>query len=262
MNINNVKPPSAINRIYSIWFRHFRVYTRNLFSNGFPPFMEPIIFLLGMGLGLGKYISNIDNMSYVEFLALGLPLSSAMFTAAFESTFGTFIRLEFQKAYDGMLTGPITINDLFIGEIIWCGTKGAFYSFAVLIVFLLFQTITLNPLLIFLPLVGFLVGIMFSSLSLIFTSYVKTINTLNFYITGFITPVFMFSGIVFPITNLPGWVQNIIEIFPLVHTVNILHALHAGTFESGLIFDFIYCIAFTLIIGTIAIKRMKKRIMY
>jgi lipooligosaccharide transport system permease protein len=264
MSINsiNINPPKLIVRLYSIWFRHFRVYTKNIFSNGFPPFMEPLIFLVGMGLGLGKYISNVDNMSYIKYLAIGLPLSSAMFTAAFECTFGTLIRLEFQKTYDGMLTGPIKIEDLFIGEIIWCGTKAAFYSFAVLFVFALCKTIPITPSLILVPAVGFMVGVMICPMSLIFTSYVKTINTLNFYITGLITPMFMFSGIIFPLTNLPKWAQIVINIFPLAHAVNLEHAICNNTYSPKLIFDIAYCVIFTFIVGYIAVKRMKRRIMY
>ena len=262
MNTNNINPPSLFNRLYSVWFRHFKVYTKNILSNGFPPFMEPLIFLLGMGLGLGKYISNVDNMPYIEYLAIGLPLSSAMFTAAFECTFGTFIRLEFQKAYDGMLTGPITVDDLFIGEIIWCGTKGAFYSFAVLFVLLLCGTVPFSPDLLLVPAIGFIVGVMFAPLSLVFTSFIKTINSLNFYITGLITPMFMFSGIMFPVSNLPKWIQGIIEIFPLVHAVNLVHALYRGVYSHRLIFDLLYCIVFTFVLSYIAIRRIKKRIMY
>ena len=263
MNSNslNYTPPNIIFRLYSVWYRHFKVYTKNIFSNGFPPFMEPLIFLAGMGLGLGGYIANVDNMPYIQYLAIGLPLSSAMFTAAFECTFGTFIRLEFSKTYDGMLTGPLSIENLFIGEIIWAGTKGAFYSAAVLSVLLACCVIPITTTVLFIPIIGFIVGVMFAPLSLIFMSFVKSINTLNFYLTGVITPMFMFSGIMFPVTNLPKWMQYIVEIFPLVHAVNIERALCANSFSARLIWDLIYCIIFTIIATYFAVRRIRKRLM-
>ncbi len=132
MNSNNL--PSFAHRIYSVWFRHVLVYTRNILSNGLPPFMDPLIFLIGVGLGLGKYISSMDNLPYIQFLASGLLVTSSMYTSAFECTYGTFIRLEFDKVYDGMLAAPITTSDLILGEILWAGTKGLFFSFAVLII--------------------------------------------------------------------------------------------------------------------------------
>ena len=260
-NSLNYMPPNIFRRLYSVWYRHFRVYTKNIFSNGFPPFMEPLIFLAGMGLGLGGYIADVDNMSYIQYLAIGLPLSSAMFTSAFECTFGTFIRLEFSKTYDGMLTGPLSIENLFIGEIIWAGTKGAFYSLAVLSVLLVCQVIPMVATVLFIPVIGFIVGVMFAPLSLIFMSFVKSINTLNFFLTGVITPMFMFSGIMFPVTNLPKWMQIIVEIFPLAHAVNIERALCSNSFTQRLIWDLIYCIVFTLIATYIAVRRIRKRLM-
>ena len=37
--------PPLYHRLYSVWYRHMRVYTKNLITNGFPPFLEPLIFL-------------------------------------------------------------------------------------------------------------------------------------------------------------------------------------------------------------------------
>ena len=105
MNTSNVEMthPGLVHRLYSVWFRHLRVYSKNLFSNGLPPFIEPLLFLAGIGLGLGKYIVSMEGLPFIEFLASGLLMTAAMFTAAFECSFGTFIRLEYDKAYDGML---------------------------------------------------------------------------------------------------------------------------------------------------------------
>ena len=109
--MKNNKPylyPPLARRIFGVWFRHTRVYTKNIFSNGLPPFLEPLIFLAGVGLGLGKYITqSMEGLTYIEFLGTGLLMTAAMFTASFECTFGTFIRMEFEKVYDGMLAAPI-----------------------------------------------------------------------------------------------------------------------------------------------------------
>ena len=200
---NAVPYPPLSRRLFSVWYRHTRVYTKNLISNGLPPFLEPLLFLLGVGLGLGTYITqSMEGLSYIEFLGTGLLVTAAMFTAAYECTFGTFIRLEFEKVYDGMLAAPITVNDLIVGEIIWAGTKGVFFTFAVLCVLTAFRIVHL-PAGLLTPLVGFLTGLMFATLSLWVTSFVKTINHFNFYLTGIISPMFFFSGVVFPISNLP-----------------------------------------------------------
>ena len=175
--------PPLWHRLFSVWYRHVRVYAQHLFSNAFPPFFEPLIFLAGVGLGLGRYIDPIDGRPYVQFLAIGLLITSSMWTAFFECTFGTFIRMEFQKTYDGMLSAPITANNLIVGEMLWAASKGFFFSFAVLCMLTLVSLVwpTAMPMLpmpnaLIAPLVGFCNALMFGAMALLITSFVKTIN--------------------------------------------------------------------------------------
>ena len=257
--MNKACPPSFFQRVYSVWYRHILVYVKNIFSNGIPPFLEPLLFLLGVGLGLGSFVGEINNISYVNFLAAGIIAPPAMFTAAYECTFGTFIRLEFDKVYDGMIAASITVKDLFIGEILFAGTKGLFFSFAVLSVISIFGLIE-SPMAIFTVFVGFFTAMMFAVLSLLVTSFVNNINHFNFYFTGFITPTFFLSGIVFPLNTLPKFVEMFAQIFPLVHSVNLMRAFCFNKFELSLIGDIIYIIIFIILIGFFAIKRLRQKI--
>ncbi len=252
--------PPLYRRLYSVWFRHMRVYTKNLLSNGFPPFLEPLIFLAGVGLGLGKYITEpMGGVSYIEFLGAGLLCTTAMFTSAFECSFGTFIRLEFEKVYDGMLAAPMTVNNLLVGEMLWVGTKGFFFSFAVLCILAAFKIIAL-PYGLLAPFVGFLTGVMFGALSLLVTSFVKTINHFNFYFTGFISPMFFFSGVVFPVENLPAFVRPVAEIVPLTHSVRLVRAVCTNHYSPILLLDLLYIAAFIMVFGYFAIRRLRKRL--
>ena len=253
------RPPSLATRMTAVWYRHFRVYSRNLISNGLPPFLEPLIMLVGIGLGLGAYISRMNGTPYIEFLAAGLLVSSAMFTAAFECSFGTYIRLEFDKVYDGMLTAPITVNNLIVGEIFWAGTKGFFFTLAVMVIVSAFGILPIQRV-IAVPFVGFATGIMFGSLSLFITSFVKNINHFNFYFTGFISPMFFFSGVFFPLTSLPGWVSPLAEALPLTHAVRISRALSLARPEPHLAWDLSYIIVFSVLFGLFAVRRLRRRL--
>ncbi len=257
---NPMAYPSLSQRLFSVWYRHTRVYTKNLPSNGLPPFLEPLLFLMGVGLGLGKRITGpMDDMPYINFLGTGLLVTAAMFTAAYECSFGTFIRLEFEKVYDGMLAAPITVNNLIVGEIIWAGTKGMFFTFAVLCVLMAFGIIKL-PAGLLTPLVGFLTGMMFATLSLWVTSFVKTINHFNFYLTGVISPMFFFSGVVFPVSDLPSYVRLVAEIVPLTHAVRLSRAVCAGHYTPALLGSVVYIILFTAVFGALAIRRLRRRL--
>jgi lipooligosaccharide transport system permease protein len=246
-------------RLFSVWYRHMRVYTKNIFSNGLPPFLEPLLFLAGVGLGLGVYITqSMEGLSYLEFLGTGLLVTAAMFTSAFECSFGTFVRLTFDKVYDGMLASPLTVNDLIIGEIIWAGTKGLFFSFAVLCILLVFGVIH-SPSSLLAPGVGFLTGMMFATVSLFITSFVRQINQLNFYFTGFISPIFFFSGVVFPTSNLPDWIQPLVELVPLTHAVRLVRAVCASHYQMVHLWDLSYVAVFIFVFGFLAVRRLRKR---
>jgi lipooligosaccharide transport system permease protein len=257
--MNSNRLPSLAHRLYSVWFRHVLVYTRNIISNGLPPFMDPLVFLVGVGLGLGKYIVSMENIPYIQFLASGLLVTSAMYTSAFECTYGTFVRLEFDKVYDGMLAAPITATDLIVGEILWAGTKGFFFSFAVLIMVSIFNVIPLSAS-VFAPLVGFLTGILFGALSLLITSFVKTMNHFSFYFTGVLSPMFFFSGVVFPITSLPKAAQPVAWALPLSHPVALARALCTQHLHTGLWLNLLYILAFTAVTGLFAVRRLRKRL--
>lgn len=251
--------PSLPYRIFSVWYRHVRVYSKNLISNGLPPFLEPLIFLVGIGLGLGRYIDSMEGLPYLHYLASGLLVTAAMFTAAFECTFGTFIRLEFDKVYDGMLASPITADDLLVGEILWAGTKGFVFSASVLVVVSAFGILPLGRTLIA-PVLGFLTGTMFAAVGLLVTSFVTTINHFNFFFTGFLSPMFFFSGVVFPVTRLPAVVRPIAEALPLTHSVRLTRAFAFNEFALIHLWDVGYILVFVAVVGWLAVRRLKTRL--
>ncbi len=259
MPASDIHPPALAWRLHSVWYRHMRVYTRNLVSNGLPPFLEPVIFLVGIGLGLGRYIAAMDSIPYLVFLATALPVTSAMFTSSYECTFGTFVRLEFQKAYDGMVAAPVTVNDLFVGEILWAGSKGLFFSACVVLVMSLFGAIPMPMGVLAVP-IGFLTGTMFGAISLLVASFVRNINHFNFYFTGFLSPMFFFSGTIFPLSSLPRALRPVAEILPLTHAVRLARSLALSHFSPMLAADFAFLVLTTLVAGAFAVRRLRRRI--
>jgi lipooligosaccharide transport system permease protein len=252
--------PALASRLGSVWYRHFRTYTKDIVSNGFPPFMEPLIFLAGMGVGMARYVPGLAGMSYLQFLATGLVMTSAMFTAAFECTYGTYIRLEFDKTYDGMLAAPLTVGDVMLGEALWAGTKGAFFSLAVLIIISAFGLVNFATALLT-PLVGFLTGFLFAAIGLLITSFVKNMNHFNFFFTGLLSPMFMFCGTIFPISNLPPALQVVAEILPLTHPVRLGRvAAMASGWSASLLLDLAYTVGVAVLVMALAAKRLEKRI--
>lgn len=254
--------PALASRLGSVWYRHMRVYTKNLVANGFPPFFEPLLFLLAMGVGFSGALGGkpVDGLPFMDFLASGLVLTSAMYTSAFECSYGTFIRLNYDKTYDSMLAAPLSPADILIGEMLWAGTKGAFFSAAVLVVMTLFGTIgTWSSL--FSPLVGFLTGLVFASASLLVTSFVRyNIDHFNFYFTGFLSPLFFFCGVLFPVTQLPVPLDTIAEILPLTHLIRLERAVCFGNWGPEHAIALGYCLLLIALLGWLAVTRLKRQL--
>lgn len=253
------RPPSRARRIYGVWLRHVRVYSKNLFSNALPPFLEPLIFLVGIGLGLGQFIGTMNGTPYIQYLATGLMVTSAMFTAAFECSFGTYIRLEFDKVYDGMLGAPMSVHDLLIGEMLWAGTKGFVFTSSVMVITTVFGIVPLRSVMLA-PVLGFLTGSMFAALGYLMTSIVDNINQFNFFFSGFISPMFFFAGVFFPVENLPAFIRPITELLPLTHPVRLMRGLAGGELGWQHAFSVVYIIGLTVLVGAWGIHRLKRKL--
>ncbi|MDH3443649.1 MAG: ABC transporter permease, partial [Deltaproteobacteria bacterium] len=107
----------------AVWRRNASMYRRTWQWNLLPNFFEPVFYLVSIGIGVGAYISDMNGLSYIAFLAPGLVCVAAMNGASFEVTYNIFVRLTFEKAYDAMLTTPIEPDDVLGGEILWAMTR-------------------------------------------------------------------------------------------------------------------------------------------
>jgi len=191
-------------------------------------FFAPLFYLAGMGLGLGSLINqsasssaSLDGHSYVAFLAPGLVCVAAMNGASFEVTYNIFVRLTFEKQYDAMLTTPIQPDDVLFGEILWAVSRAAVYGTTFFIVVALFGLAPLPRALLMLPVIP-LAGLLFAAIGIAFSLRIPTIEVFSFYFTLFLTPLFLFSDVFFPLKERlsGGWLW-MAEALPLLHPVRL-----------------------------------------
>ncbi len=251
--------PPVLTRVLAVWKRHVIVYFSNL-GNSFPPLIEPLIMLIGVGLGIGQYVGDqIDGVPYIVYLIPAMAANIAMWTSSFECTYSAFIRLNYEKVYHPMASTPVNINEIVLGEIFFTGTKGFFFSTLVIIEMALLGYIQ-SPYSMLIPFVGFLCGLVFGAMGLVFTSYVKSINTLNFYVSGILTPMIFVSGTFFPISKLPESIQPIAYWLPLTPVVDMMRDFSKGEFHMGLFTDFLILLLYFITFTILAIYRMRKKI--
>jgi len=246
-------------RFIRVWQRNRDVFFK-LWHSEAPGFLaEPIIILLAMGLGLGAYVGLVDGQRYIEFIAPGIIASYAMFSASFECTYGSFVRMEYQKTYDAIIATPLNVEDVVAGEIFWGATRSLMTGTVILVIAAAFQLVP-SPWAALIPILSFLQGIMFASIAILFTSIVPAIYSFNYYFTLFITPMFFFSGVFFPLSSFPEIVQTLSWIAPLTPAVHLTRALVNGEFQLELIWALALIIVLAALFFSISLVTMRRRL--
>ncbi len=246
-------------RSFRVWQRNRDVFFR-LWHSEAPGFIaEPIIILLAMGLGLGAYVGLVDGQKYIEFIAPGIIASYAMFSASFECTYGSFVRMEYQKTYDAIIATPLSIEDVAAGEIFWGATRALMTGTAILAIAAAFQLVH-SPWALLIPLLAFSEGILFASIAMLFTSIVPAIYSFNYYFTLFVTPMFFFSGVFFPLSSFPEIVQRLSLILPLTPVVRLSRALVNGDLQLDLLWSLAIIVVLALLFFFISLVTMRRRL--
>jgi lipooligosaccharide transport system permease protein len=244
-----------------------RVWRRNLESwkQYAPSFFvaqlgEPIFYLLAIGYGVGRYVSEMGGLPYAVFLAPGIVSTTAMNTASFESTFGSFTRMTQQNTYVAILATPCSVADIVVGDILWAATKSVIGVCFVLAVMMLFGLLA-SPWALALVPFGFLIGLMFACLGLVATAHAPSYDFFNYYFTLFISVMFLFSGVFFPLANLPSWAQTLAWFLPLTHAVNVARALVAGTPTPRLLVDVAWMMTISIVAYVVAERLVRRRLL-
>lgn len=246
-------------RTFRVWQRNFDTFLRLWRTESWPPFVDPLLYILALGLGLGAYVQEINGLSYLQFIAPAFVATAGMFTASFECTFGAFVRLEFQRTYDAMLATPLSLEEIVMGEVLWGATRAAFASFAVMVVISLgFGLLDFWAIGLALP-VAFLQGLLFSALAMIFTAVVPAIDSFNYYITLGLTPMFVFSGVFFPIEQYPELLQHVAWFIPLFHAVQLQRAIALEQWTWALGIHLVWIIIVAVFALHVALVLMRRR---
>jgi lipooligosaccharide transport system permease protein len=194
--------PEISLRFFPIWQRHWLVWKKIAAASIMGHLADPVIYLLGLGYGLGSLLPQMGGTSYMTFLAAGTVCYSTMNSASFEALYSGFARMHEQRTWEAILNTPITLDDVVLSEVLWAATKSLMSGIAVLVVIWLlglshsFMSLWMIPL-------ALLVGLTFAGIGLIMTALAPSYDFFLYYFTLVITPMMMISGVFFPVNQLP-----------------------------------------------------------
>jgi lipooligosaccharide transport system permease protein len=252
--------PAVSWRARMVWHRNLVVFARTWQVNFFPPLVEALLYLFAIGMGIGSYVREIDGIPYITFIAPAILAIAVMNSAFFECTYGSYVRMYYQKSFDAMIATPLSIEDVIAGELLWGATRSVIYVLIMLPVLAIFGVISLPLALLALPL-AFLGGLMFAGIAMCFTAVTPGIDTLNYPSFLFITPMSLFSGTFFPLTILPVALQYLaLALLPLTHLVAIMRMFTMATISPVLLLHLAWMILVTALCCIIAINLMRRRL--
>ncbi|MDX1514073.1 MAG: ABC transporter permease [Gammaproteobacteria bacterium] len=225
-----VDSPRTVSRAWRwvpVWRRNLLVWTKLAVPSLIGHFGEPLLYLLALGYGLGALVGRVADMPYLFFLASGIFCSSAMMTSSFEATYSAYSRMAVQKTWEAIISTPLSVTDVVIGEVMWAATKSIFSAGAILLVAWALGAVGAWSAILAVP-VALLAGFCFAAMAMVITAVARSYDFFLYYTTLVVTPMLLICGVFFPVSQMPAAVQSLAAVLPLSHAVAVARPLIVG----------------------------------
>jgi lipooligosaccharide transport system permease protein len=248
--------PAAVAGVMSREVANFRTIWK---ATTFSSVLEPIIYLVAFGLGLGATIvDRVDGLEYVEFVGTGMVATAVIFSSALPAMFGTFVKHHFQRTYDAILAAPVDVEELVTAEMLWIGLRAGFYGCFPLVVAMVFG-LDPAPGMLLVPLFCFVTALAFAAFGIAIAGTLEKIDQFSYVTTLFVTPLFLVAGTFFPIDQLPEGLQVAANFNPLYQLVELVRHASFG-FEATDPLRLAALLGLAFVLWRIAIRQMTKRL--
>lgn len=210
-------------RSWAVLRRNALVFLRNWRTAVIPPAMEPVIFFVAFGLGFSRYVEDLSyrgvNINYATYVAAGLIAYTGFGTPYYEALYSAYVRMFYQKTWDGILATQVELPSVVWGEILWGAVRGMVNISIVSLVIAVFDLLGMVHVkvqfLVLMPLLGFIAGCAFASFALIFTATVPAIDHMNYPVFLIGWPLSLVSNTFFPIEPKSGAVRALMQLNPV-----------------------------------------------
>ncbi|ART56170.1 nodulation protein NodJ [Acidovorax carolinensis] len=256
------RAPSLSTRWWPVFLRNLLVWRKLAIPSLVGNIAEPLMWLVAFGYGMGALVGQLhvggQTVPYILFLASGSICMSAMNAASFEALYSAFSRMHVQKTWDGIMNAPISLDDVVLAEMLWAAFKALFTVTAILGVMLALGISHSPKLLVAWPVLLF-VGIMFSSIALIFNALAKGYDFFTYYFTLVLTPMMFLSGVFFPREQLPPIVRAISDWLPLTNAVELVRPLFMDQWPDNALRHALVLVVTTVVAFWVALALTRKR---
>ncbi|MDP1652928.1 MAG: ABC transporter permease [Rhodocyclaceae bacterium] len=252
--------PELSPRAFAVWQRNFLVWRKLALPSLLGNLADPMIYLFGLGYGLGGLLPQIEGVSYIAFLAAGTVCASTMNAASFEALYSGFSRMHVQRTWEAIMNAPVSLDDVLAGECLWAATKASLSGVAILAVIWVLGFVA-GPLALWTLPAIFLTGLCFAALGLVITAVSPSYDFFMYYFTLFITPMVVLCGVFFPVDQLPAAVQAATAWLPLSHSVALIRPLIYGELPVNPLLNIGVLLAITVAAFWIAVMQARRRLL-
>ncbi|HVB70168.1 MAG TPA: ABC transporter permease [Acidimicrobiales bacterium] len=252
-------PSFGTRRSIRVFERNFMVY-RSQWLMLISGFFEPLFYLLSISIGLNHFIAHLNvggrAVSYSTFVAPGMLATSAMNGAVIDSIFNPFFRLKISHSYDAILSTPLDVTDIALGEVWWALARAALYAVSFIVCMAALGDAGSAWVVLCWP-AAIATSFAFSALGLAACTYMRSWQDFDLVAVIQLT-LFLFSGTFFPITEYPRWLGAIVSFSPLYQSAALMRGLSLGQFQWIMLMRVGYLVVLAGFGITLAARRFQK----
>lgn len=251
--------PSAESGLFRVWQRNFYYFKKAFWLTLFFMVLEPLLYLVALGYGLGYFIGHIDGAPYLNYFLPALVAITATMVSFFESSYGAFSRYKSLSSYGSLLMSPVSGEEIVLGEILWGATKGFVTVLGLAAVALtmgLVKTWLILPALLILALCCWI----FSALGMLLTSYARSTDIFIYMQTVLVLPLSLLSNTYFPVESISKTLSYVSWAFPLSHVTHIVRSSFLEVWPPNFITGLAVLILYAVLLTNWAVARMKRKI--
>ncbi|MEW6677340.1 MAG: ABC transporter permease [Pseudomonadota bacterium] len=246
---------------FPVWRRNFLVWKKLAAPSILGNLADPLLYMLGLGYGLGGLLQQVEGVPYLNFLAAGMLCYSVMNSATFETLYSAFSRMHVQKTWEAILNTPLGLKDVLVGELAWATFKSLLSGIAILVVIWalglqadFYMSLALLPVVI-------LTGFCFAGLGLAINALSPNYDFFLYYFTLAITPMVLLGGVFYPPSALPDWLAIAAAWLPLTHAIELARPLVLGQWPSLPVWHGAVLVAYGLVGFSAALILTRRRLL-
>ncbi len=258
MSMSRYAPPAPSLRFIPVWRRNLLVWRKLAIPSILGNFADPLIYMLGLGYGLGSLVPDVGGVSYIAFLAAGTVCFSTMNSATFEALYSGFSRMHVQRTWEAIMNAPVSLDDVVLAELTWAASKSFLSGLAILVVVWVLG-LTNSLLSLWILAVIPLIGLVFGALALTITALARSYDFFMYYFTLVITPMAMLCGVFYPISQLPAPLQAFASVLPLTHATDLVRPLLFGEIPAAPLTNILVLLAYALLGFYAAVVLFRRR---